>query len=215
MDNSCPTPSGINRKVWQTEGWETDVEKLWWASRETAPKSALSYTLATYRLNLRAGRRAAAGQGKASWFSASINPSPVPLPAFPSCCSQPTATGQGKEGLRCTRVSFRTVMPVQVQSSACPLRDHSVLLFLSFLPPAPIPVCRTHPVFLGIREPYFSAHCLVFANNPFQAYHSRYSTRWHKYWGLEHVNSILFGLWRLSARISSRGYKNSFPVPLL
>lgn len=66
------------------------------------------------------------------------NLSPMPLPAF-------QATRQGKEGLRCTRVSCRTSMPVQVQSSACPLRDHFVLFFLCFLLPALIPAGKTHP----------------------------------------------------------------------
>lgn len=86
-------------------------EKLWWSGREAAPKSALSHTRATYGLNLWAGRRAAAGQGKGSWLSANINPSPLPPPSFPSCCLQPTGSGQGKEGLRYTRVSYTTAMP--------------------------------------------------------------------------------------------------------
>lgn len=71
--------------------------------------------------------------------------------------------------------------------------------------------CRTHPARAHgkQREPYFFVRCLVFANNPFHAFHRGYITN--------------TGAWRTltwsclvcsnyQGDISSRGYENSFPV---
>lgn len=100
-----------------------------------------------------------------------------PLLPFPPVAFSLTATRQGKEGARCTWVSDASAGAEQGLPLEGPLCPALPLL------PAPIRARRTHPACApGIREPYFSAHCLVFANNPFQACHRGYSTRWHKHW---------------------------------
>lgn len=102
-------------------------------------------------------------------------------------------------------------MPVQVQSRACPWRDHFVLLFLCFQLQSQ-PAEHTLPVLLE-SESLTSLLAVWFL----QTIHSKHATEGTAPGdtNIGHVNLMLFGLRRLLATISSRGYKNSFPVPLL
>lgn len=77
--------------------------------------------------------------------------------------------------------------------------------------------CRAHPANAhgNQRELYSFVPCLIFANNPFHAFHRGYISRWYKNWGLVHANLILFGRQWLSGWYQLKGLWELTPAILL